>query len=177
MIEARRRFGVRVALMAAMMAAFATGASAQKQGGTLRIYNTTQPPSASIHEESTIATNMPFMAIFSNLVRFDPQKPRGQRLFEFPDLPLLNFQSVVYRFTPDAASSRAVVTSQPPLAGLQTPTSVPLQTGPCNDWRSGLRADFGQPLRPLFAGAYPTQCGARDWPVAFSAADELLKQE
>ena len=34
-------------------------AAAQKAGGTLRIYNTTQPPSASIHEESTIATNMP----------------------------------------------------------------------------------------------------------------------
>ena len=52
-------------------------AAAQKAGGTLRIYNTTQPPSASIHEESTIATNMPFMAVFNNLVRFDPLKPRN----------------------------------------------------------------------------------------------------
>ena len=46
-------------------------AGAENPGGTLRIYNTTQPPSASIHEESTIATNMPFMAVFNNLVRFD----------------------------------------------------------------------------------------------------------
>jgi hypothetical protein len=53
-------------------------AAAQKSGGTLRIYNTTQPPSASIHEESTIATNMPFMAIFNNLVLFDHQA--AQRL-------------------------------------------------------------------------------------------------
>ena len=53
-------------------------AIAQKSGGTLRVYNTTQPPSASIHEESTIATNMPFMAVFNNLVRFDPMQPRGE---------------------------------------------------------------------------------------------------
>lgn len=51
--------------------------AAQKPGGTLRVYNTTQPPSASIHEESTIATNMPFMALFNNLVLFDPLKPRN----------------------------------------------------------------------------------------------------
>ncbi len=52
-------------------------AQAQKQGGTLRIYNTTQPPSASPHEESTVATNMPFMAVFNSLVRYDPMKPRN----------------------------------------------------------------------------------------------------
>ncbi|MBS0244548.1 MAG: ABC transporter substrate-binding protein, partial [Proteobacteria bacterium] len=56
------------------VASGAEPAQAQKTGGILKIYNTTQPPSASIHEESTIATNMPFMAIFNNLVRFDPKK-------------------------------------------------------------------------------------------------------
>ena len=65
------------ALAAALLVASVLPAGAQKAGGTLRIYNTTQPPSASIHEESTIATNMPFMAIFNNLVAFDPQKPRN----------------------------------------------------------------------------------------------------
>ena len=67
-------------LMAAMPA------FAQKSGGVLRIYNTTQPPSASIHEESTIATNMPFMAVFNNLVRFDPEKPRNSLATVIPDL-------------------------------------------------------------------------------------------
>ena len=62
-------------VLGGLMAMAAGTAAAQKQGGTLRIYNTTQPPSASIQEESTIATNMPFMAVFSNLVRFDPMKP------------------------------------------------------------------------------------------------------
>ena len=52
-------------------------AQSPQSGGILRVYNTTQPPSASIHEESTIATNMPFMAVFNNLVRFDPEKPRN----------------------------------------------------------------------------------------------------
>jgi peptide/nickel transport system substrate-binding protein len=62
-------------VLGGLMALSAGTAAAQKQGGTLRVYNTTQPPSASIHEESTIATNMPFMAVFNNLVRFDPMKP------------------------------------------------------------------------------------------------------
>ncbi|HJQ57189.1 MAG TPA: ABC transporter substrate-binding protein [Vineibacter sp.] len=47
-------------------------ALAQKPGGTLRIYHRDQPASASILEEATISTNMPFMAVFSNLVYFDP---------------------------------------------------------------------------------------------------------
>ena len=63
-----------------------SSAVAQKAGGTLRVYNTTQPPSASIHEESTIATNMPFMAVFNNLVRFDPTKPRNSFDTIVPDL-------------------------------------------------------------------------------------------
>ncbi|MBN9263453.1 MAG: peptide ABC transporter substrate-binding protein, partial [Hyphomicrobium sp.] len=63
------------AVLGGLVAMGAGTAAAQKQGGILRIYNTTQPPSASIHEESTIATNMPFMAVFNNLVRFDPMKP------------------------------------------------------------------------------------------------------
>ena len=74
----RRGVGARTrALAGALLLASGLPVNAQKAGGTLRIYNTTQPPSASMHEESTIATNMPFMAIFNNLVRFDPQKPRN----------------------------------------------------------------------------------------------------
>src|SRR5262245_33676325 len=66
-----------VAGLLALMLGAAVPAAAEKSGGMLRIYNTSQPPSASIHEESTIATNMPFMAVFNNLVRFDPLKPRN----------------------------------------------------------------------------------------------------
>ncbi|MFM8575831.1 MAG: D-alanyl-D-alanine carboxypeptidase/D-alanyl-D-alanine-endopeptidase [Limnohabitans sp.] len=90
-----------------------------------------------------------------------------------PDGLLLNFKSVIYRFTPEAASGRATVTSEPPLAGLEVPADVPLNNGACNDWRSGLRADFGQPLRTVFAGSYPASCGERQWPVAFPAPEEF----
>jgi peptide/nickel transport system substrate-binding protein len=54
--------------------AIAAPAAAQKAGGTLRIYHRDNPPSASIHEEATISTTMPFMAVFNNLVYFDPKK-------------------------------------------------------------------------------------------------------
>ena len=90
-----------------------------------------------------------------------------------PDGLLVNFKSVIYRFLPDPAGGRATVVSEPPLAGLEVPADVPLKAGPCNDWRSGLRADFGQPLRTVFAGSYPASCGERYWPVAFPAPEEF----
>lgn len=52
-------------------------AHAQKSGGTLKIYNNSNPPSASIHEETTIATVMPFMAVYGNLVLYDQTKARN----------------------------------------------------------------------------------------------------
>ncbi|MFN3745159.1 MAG: ABC transporter substrate-binding protein [Hyphomicrobiaceae bacterium] len=52
-------------------------AFAQKQGGTLRIYHRDNPPSASIHEEATVSTVLPFMAIYNNLVVYDQQKKQN----------------------------------------------------------------------------------------------------
>jgi peptide/nickel transport system substrate-binding protein len=63
--------------MAASLVAFgvaATPAFAQKTGGTLHISHRENPPSASIHEETTISVNQPFMAAFNNLVVFDPKE-------------------------------------------------------------------------------------------------------
>jgi peptide/nickel transport system substrate-binding protein len=65
---------------------FCGSALAQKQGGTLRITHRDNPPSASILEEATISTLMPFMAVFNNLVVFDPAS-RENRLDKIvPDL-------------------------------------------------------------------------------------------
>ena len=50
---------------------------AQKTGGTLRIYNSSNPPGASVHEDTTIAVVMAFMAVYNNLVRYDPIEPRN----------------------------------------------------------------------------------------------------
>jgi peptide/nickel transport system substrate-binding protein len=53
---------------------FAAGpALAQKSGGVLKVYHRDNPPSASIHEEATASTVVPFMPVFNNLVLFDQQ--------------------------------------------------------------------------------------------------------
>lgn len=61
-------------------------ALAQKQGGTLRIYHRDNPPSASVHEEATVSTNLPFMAIYNNLVVFDQTKELNSVETIVPDL-------------------------------------------------------------------------------------------
>jgi peptide/nickel transport system substrate-binding protein len=61
-------------------------AFAQKQGGTLRISHRDNPPSASIHEEATVSTVDPFMAVFNNLVVFDPKVKANSPDHIVPDL-------------------------------------------------------------------------------------------
>jgi peptide/nickel transport system substrate-binding protein len=74
------RSRVALALMAAALVvglAIADPTVAQKSGGVLRTYNSTNPPSASIVEEVTVATAMAFSGIFNNLLIFDQSKPRN----------------------------------------------------------------------------------------------------
>src|SRR6266404_2489190 len=86
--------GVRLPILAAMAAALVTAAFvtmvspalAQKHGGTLHISHRDNPPSASIHEESTISTVQPFMAVFNNLVVFDPKEKANSPDHIVPDL-------------------------------------------------------------------------------------------
>jgi peptide/nickel transport system substrate-binding protein len=72
-------------LLAAILSA-ATPALAQKRGGTLRLYHNDNPPSTSLLEESTIASVMPFAAVFNNLVVFDPGKSHESLETVIPDL-------------------------------------------------------------------------------------------
>ncbi len=58
------------AVVAATMGGAAAFAQAPKSGGVLRIYQRDNPASASIHEEATYSTNIPFMGLFNNLVMF-----------------------------------------------------------------------------------------------------------
>ena len=79
----------RMAIVAATLAAFGAAAApalAQKAGGTLRISHRDNPPSASIHEESTISVVQPFMAVFNNLVVFDPAEKVNSPDHIVPDL-------------------------------------------------------------------------------------------
>lgn len=80
---------------------------------------------------------------------------------------LLNFNAMLFKFTPDAARAEAKVESEPPLANVQWPSSVPLSAGPCQDWRTQLRADFSKADRVRFNGTYPKACGEQKWPVAY----------
>jgi D-alanyl-D-alanine carboxypeptidase/D-alanyl-D-alanine-endopeptidase (penicillin-binding protein 4) len=86
-----------------------------------------------------------------------------------PDALLLNFKAVVMTFTPQAGQAR--VHLEPPMAGVQLPATVPLTRGECRDWRAGLQADFSDPSRIRFGGAYPAACGEQSWPVAYSDPD------
>jgi peptide/nickel transport system substrate-binding protein len=80
----RGKLAASFALLCAMSAA--APVSAQKSGGTLRLYHNDNPPSTSLLEESTIASVMPFAAVFNNLVVFDPAKVHETIDTVIPDL-------------------------------------------------------------------------------------------
>ncbi|MBV8165838.1 MAG: peptide ABC transporter substrate-binding protein [Alphaproteobacteria bacterium] len=54
----------------AAMTASVAAAQTPKRGGVLKMYHRDSPASASIHEEATYSTNIPFMPVFNNLVLF-----------------------------------------------------------------------------------------------------------
>ncbi len=67
-----RHYRTRAMLCALLMSAAPAGtALAQKAGGIFKVQQFNNPPSASIHEEATVAVVVPFMSIFSNLVIYD----------------------------------------------------------------------------------------------------------
>jgi len=59
------------ALLVAALGASSSCADEPKHGGILRIYHRDSPGSASIHEEATYSTNIPFMGVFNNLVIYN----------------------------------------------------------------------------------------------------------
>ncbi len=82
----RSRIALAIALSLGAATLAVTPALAQKQGGTLRIYHRDNPPSASIHEEATVSTVMPFMSLYNNLVLYDQTKPINSLDTIVPDL-------------------------------------------------------------------------------------------
>jgi D-alanyl-D-alanine carboxypeptidase/D-alanyl-D-alanine-endopeptidase (penicillin-binding protein 4) len=94
----------------------------------------------------------------------EPMRPYNTR----PDALLINFKALVMYFTPQPDQGVAQVRLEPPMAGLEIPTSVPLVRGACGDWRARLGADFSNPSRVSFAGGIPSGCsGELVWPVAY----------
>ena len=76
------------AIAAAMLSllAFSSVASAAepKQGGILRMYHRDSPGSASIHEEATYSTNIPFMPVFNNLVIYKQDVAQNSMDYDRP---------------------------------------------------------------------------------------------
>lgn len=94
----------------------------------------------------------------------EPLRPYNVR----PDALLLNYKSLLLTFTPDPARGIAIVSTEPPMAGLRVDLGVPLSNGACNDWRAALRPEFDDPSRIRFGGHYATACGVNQWPVAYA---------
>ena len=84
------------------------------------------------------------------------------------DALMLNYKAVVFTFTPDAARGIAVISTDPPLAGVRVDTGLPLTAGACEDWRGALRADFTDPMRLRFAGSFAAACAEKTWAVAYA---------
>ena len=59
---------------------------AQTSGGVLKVSNPANPSSLSIHEEASITTVQSSMAVFNNLVLFDPANKRNSPEAIIPDL-------------------------------------------------------------------------------------------
>jgi serine-type D-Ala-D-Ala carboxypeptidase/endopeptidase (penicillin-binding protein 4) len=82
-----------------------------------------------------------------------------------PSALLLNYKAVTYTFVPDPARGVAAVLTEPTLAGAVAERSVPLASGPCDDWAARLKATF-EPGRTRFGGVFPAACGEQSWSVA-----------
>jgi peptide/nickel transport system substrate-binding protein len=75
-----------LAAMVLSVLAVSSPAVAQKQGGILRMYHRDSPASASIHEEATYSTNVPFMPVFNNLVIYKQDVAQNSMNSIVPDL-------------------------------------------------------------------------------------------
>jgi serine-type D-Ala-D-Ala carboxypeptidase/endopeptidase (penicillin-binding protein 4) len=98
----------------------------------------------------------------------DPAAFDGQPLRAYnvgPDALLVNYKAVTLTITPQAGRARIV--TEPPLAGVHWPETVPLAAGDCGDWITGLAADFRNPARVRFGGSFPAACGEKVWQLAW----------
>ena len=85
----RRPFHACVALgcvLSAMVAVASAQGQEPKHGGILKMYHRENPGSASIHEEATYSTNVPFMPVFNNLVIYDQHVAQNSLQSIVPEL-------------------------------------------------------------------------------------------
>jgi peptide/nickel transport system substrate-binding protein len=73
-------------ILSLLVACSIASAAEPKQGGILRMYHRDSPGSASIHEEATYSTNVPFMPVFNNLVIYKQDVEQNSMESIVPDL-------------------------------------------------------------------------------------------
>src|SRR6185437_13920693 len=73
-------------VVATTLGAGAALAQEPKHGGILTMYHRDNPASASLHQEATYSTVVPFMPVFNNLVVYDQNKPQNSLDDIVPDL-------------------------------------------------------------------------------------------
>lgn len=106
-----------------------------------------------------------FAPIADNGAAFDdqPMRPYNVR----PDALLLNFKALHLTLAP--AGERIAVFSEPKPENLDLINLVKPGTGPCGDWKEGLRSDVVQHdlrYRLVLSGTYPLSCGEKVWHLA-----------
>ncbi len=105
-----------------------------------------------------------------NPAEFDGEPTRAYNAG--PDALLVNFKSVVMTFTPNALEGYASIQFDPPLHGVDMPSTVALSSSSasasCGEYRSGLKADFSDAKKIQFIGTYPRACGEKIWPFAYA---------
>src|SRR5262245_9184257 len=73
-------------LLIAAVSFTAAAADEPKHGGILKIYHRDSPASASIHEEATYSTVIPFMPVMNNLVMYKQDAAQNSLNTIVPDL-------------------------------------------------------------------------------------------
>src|SRR6202521_1649279 len=81
-----REFRCLLAAGALLLKATPGLAGEPKHGGIWKIYHRDSPASASIHEEATYSTNIPFMPVMNNLVIYKQDEPRNSFETIVPEL-------------------------------------------------------------------------------------------
>src|SRR5205807_792511 len=84
--QSRWRYVAAGAALALALALSPGAAVAQKSGGILKLPHGDSPARMSIHEESTIVSEGPMMAVFNNLVIFEQHIPQNRHDTIVPDL-------------------------------------------------------------------------------------------
>ena len=99
-------------------------------------------------------------------ISFDPAQFDGDPLKPYnagPDALLLNYGALTLHFMPDNATGRVIVTTEPPLAGIDIHAPA-LGDGPCDAWRSKLQLVV-LPTKITVGGKLASTCGEKSWAI------------